>query len=128
MLDAAALLSEVADEVVERTVRGHPRRVVRARAPRSQASLRTESRLPELVHRGVAAGAYAGLGAGFRALSAGLGALADLEVGPALEESEQGRAVHGAVNGIIGDRLARERPRLAVPLAVPLAQRSPAPL
>ena len=53
-----------------------------------------------------------------RALSTGLGTLADLGVGPALKDSEPGRTVNAAVNGIIGDRLARERPRLAVPLAV----------
>ena len=38
--------------------------------------------------------------------------------GPRLEDTRRGRVVNAAVNGIIGDRLARERPRLAVPLAV----------
>jgi dienelactone hydrolase len=118
LLDAAALLSEVADELVVRTVRDthdacadRVHRVLRG-------GTRGASRGPEVVHRGIASGVYAGLGAGFRVLSAGLGALADLEVGPALEETGPGRAVNAAVNGIIGDRLARERPRLAVPLAV----------
>jgi pimeloyl-ACP methyl ester carboxylesterase len=118
LLDAVALLSEVADELVVRTVRdthdawaGRVHAVVRA-------STGQESRVPENVHRGVASGVCAGVGAGFRALSAGLGALADLDVGPALEDTDGGRAVNAAVNGIIGDRLARERPRLAVPLAV----------
>ena len=118
LLDAVALLSEVADELVVRTVRDthdawaeRVHRVVRA-------STGQESRVAEQVHRGVASGVYAGVGAGFRALSAGLGALADLEVGPPLEDTGSGRAVNAAVNGIIGDRLARERPRLAVPLAV----------
>ena len=118
LLDAAALLSEVADELVVRTVRDtHD-----AWAERVHRVLRGTtggaSRVPEAVHRGIASGVYAGLGAGFRVLSAGLGALADLEVGPALEETDPGRVVNAAVNGIIGDRLARERPRLAVPLAV----------
>jgi hypothetical protein len=118
LLDAAALLSEVADELVVRTVRDtHD-----AWAERVHSVLRGTtggaSRVPEAVHRGIASGVYAGLGVGFRVLAAGLGALADLEVGPALEETDPGRVVNAAVNGIIGDRLARERPRLAVPLAV----------
>ncbi len=76
------------------------------------------SSVPELVHRGVAAGVYGGLGAGCRAAAAGLGALADRGIGPALEDTARGRLLTSAVDGIIGDRLARERPRLAVPLAV----------
>ncbi len=118
LLDAVSLLSEVADELVVRTVRdthdawaGRVHGVLRA-------TTRSESRVAERVHRGVASGVYGGLGAGLRALSAGLGALADLEVGPALEDTTPGRVANAAVNGIIGDRLARERPRLAVPLAV----------
>ena len=83
LLDAAALLSEVVDEVVVRTVRD----THEAWAGRVHGVLRGPtrgaSRVPELVHRGIATGVYAGLGAGFRALSAGLGALADREVGPA---------------------------------------------
>ena len=93
LLDAAALLSEVADDLVVRTVRDtHD-----AWAERVHGVLRGAtggaSRVPEAVHRGIASGVYAGLGAGFRVLAAGLGALADLEVGPALEETDQGRVV-----------------------------------
>lgn len=118
LLHAAALLSEVADEVVVRTVRD----THQAWADRVHRALRSPtrdaSRVPEALHRGVATAVYAGVGAGFRTLSAGLGVLADHEVGPPLEETAAGRAATSAVNGIIGDRLARERPRLAVPLAV----------
>jgi hypothetical protein len=118
LLDAAALLSEIADEVVVRTVRDtHV-----AWADRVHGALRGPtrgaSRVPEMVHRGIAAGVYGGLGVGFRAVSSGLGFLADREVGPALEDTSRGRVVNAALNGIIGDRLARDRPRLAVPLAV----------
>src|SRR4051794_17352077 len=116
--DAAALLSEVADELVVRTVRD----THGAWADRVHGALRGPtrggSRLPEVIHRGLASGVYAGLGAGFRALSVGLEALAEREVGPALEQTDRARAVTAAVNGIIGDRLARDHPRLAVPLAV----------
>ncbi len=118
LLDAVALLSEVADELVVRTVHDtHDAWAERVHTV-VRAATGQESRVPERLHRGVASGVCAGVGAGFRALSAGLGALADLDVGPALEGTDQGRAVNAAVNGIIGDRLARERPRLAVPLAV----------
>ena len=83
LLDAAALISEVADDLVVRTVRDtHDAWAERVHTV-LRASIGTESRVPELVHRGVASGVCAGLGAGFRALSAGLGALAELEVGPA---------------------------------------------
>jgi hypothetical protein len=118
VLDAAALLSEVVDELVVRTV--HDTHDAWARRVHTvlRASTGKQSRVPEQVHRGVASGVYAGLGVGFRALSAGLGALAELGVGPALEDTEPGRVAQAAVNGIIGDRLARERPRMAVPLAV----------
>lgn len=121
VLDAAALLSEIADEVVVRTVRDthvawldRVHGILRRRAvdPGGVAPL------TEVVHRGVAAGVYGGLGAGCRAAAAGLGALADRGVGPALEDTPRGRFLTSAVDGIIGDRLARERPRLAVPLAV----------
>ena len=39
-------------------------------------------------------------------------------IGPGLEDDDRGRFLTRAVNGLIGDRLARERPRLAIPMAV----------
>jgi hypothetical protein len=39
-------------------------------------------------------------------------------VGPRLEDGVRGRFVSSAVNGLIGDRLLRERPQLAIPMAV----------
>src|SRR4051794_388067 len=118
LLDAAALLAEVADELVVRTVRD----THLAWADRVHGALRSPSRgasrVPEVAHRGVASGVYAGLGAGLRATSWGLSALAARDVGPALDETRHGRNLSSVVNGLIGDRLARERPRLAVPLAV----------
>jgi hypothetical protein len=121
VLDAAALLSEIADEVVVRTVRDtHTAWLERVHGilRRRAGDTGGVAPLTEVVHRGVAAGVYGGLGAGCRAAAAGLGALADRGVGPALEDSPRGRFLTSAVDGIIGDRLARERPRLAVPLAV----------
>jgi hypothetical protein len=118
LLDAAALLAEVADQLVVRTVRD----THLAWADRVQGALPTPAsravRVTESLHRGVATGVYAGLGAGLRAASRGLGSLAERDLGPALEDTRQGRFLSAAANGLIGDRLARERPRLAVPFAV----------
>ena len=118
LLDAAALLAAVADEIVVGTVRD----THLAWADRVHGAVRrptpAASRLPELVHRGIAGGVYAGVGACLRATSRALGALAERDLGPGLEDTPRGRLVNAAVNGLIGDRLARERPRLAVPLAV----------
>jgi pimeloyl-ACP methyl ester carboxylesterase len=127
LLDAASLLSEVVDELVVRTVRD----THLAWADRVHAALdrptRGASHVPARVHRGLAAGVYGGLGLGLRAASSGLGMLAAREVGPPLEESPQGRLVSAVANGLIGDRLVRERPRLAVPLAVRRAGRDVEP-
>ena len=41
-------------------------------------------------------------------------------MGPRLEDGARGRFVSSAVNGLIGDRLLRERPQLAIPMAVRL--------
>ena len=118
LLDAAALLTEVVDELVVRTVRD----THLALADRVQSVLdrpgRPGAQVPARLHRGVATGVYGGLGLGLRAASAGLGALAAAEIGPPLERSALGRLVSAVANGLIGDRLERERPRLAVPLAV----------
>jgi hypothetical protein len=105
LLDAAALLAEVVDDLVVRTVRD----THLAWADRFHGGA---------LHRGLASGVYAGLGVGLRATSRGLGALGEGGLGPALDDTRSGRRVSAVVNGLIGDRLARERPRLAVPLAV----------
>jgi hypothetical protein len=117
-LDALALLTEVADELVVRTVRDtHV-----AWLDRVHGLLRrptgTRPGSGELLHRGVAAGLYGGLGLGLRAASRGLGAAADRGLGPAWDVDRRSRLVTATVNGLIGDRLERERPRLAIPMAV----------
>ena len=118
VLDALSLLSEVADELVVRTVRDtHLAWADRvhgmARRPTGGASS-----VPEVVHRGIATAVYGGLSVGLRAASRGLDRVAATGVGPRLEEQPQGRFVSSAVNGLIGDRLVRERPHLAIPMAV----------
>jgi pimeloyl-ACP methyl ester carboxylesterase len=107
-LDALSLLSEVADELVVRSVRD----THRAWAERfgAQPGHRLE--------RGISGAVYGGLGLGLRAASRGLARVAETGVGPSLDDRRAGRVVTAAVNGLIGDRLAEERPRMAIPMAV----------
>ena len=118
VLDALSLLSQVADELVVRTVRD----THLAWVDRVHGLLRRPTGAGpgagETLHRGIAAGVYGGLGVGLRATSRGLGAAADRGVGPPLESAARGRFVNAAVNGLIGDRLVQERPRLAIRMAV----------
>lgn len=114
VLDALSLLSEVADELVVRTVRDtHLAWVERAHGGP--------------LHRGIATAVYGGLGTGLRAASRGLDRAAATGVGPRLEARSEGRFVSSAVNGLIGDRLLRERPQLAIPMAVRSAGRDVEP-
>jgi pimeloyl-ACP methyl ester carboxylesterase len=123
LLDALSLLSEVADELVVRTVRD----THFAWSDRVEGLLRGTTRggstVPQRVHRGVASAVYGGLSLGLRAASKGLDAAATTGVGPGLEDAPRGRFVSSTVNGLIGDRLARERPRLAIPMGVRVAGR-----
>ena len=105
VLDALSLLARVSDELVVATVRDtHVAWLDRFHGGS--------------IHRGVAGSVYAGLGAGLRSAARGLGTLAEHHPGPALESERGGRFLTAAVNGLIGDRLARERSPMAIPLAV----------
>ena len=121
VLDALSLLSEVADELVVRSVRDtHLAWADRAhgltrRLPSGGAGIPL---LVEKGHRGIAAAVYGGLGLGLRAASAGLDRAAGAGLGAPLEAGVKGRFVNAAVNGLIGDRLLRDRPQLAIPMAV----------
>ncbi|NYD58174.1 pimeloyl-ACP methyl ester carboxylesterase [Nocardioides marinisabuli] len=119
LLDLASLACEVADGLVVRSVRdthtawldrvhGLGRRVTGAGGPG----------VVETVHRGIAGAVYGGLGLGLRAASRGLDTVASTGAGPRLEGSAEGRFVSAAVNGLIGDRLLRERPQMAIATAV----------
>lgn len=103
-LDALSLLSEVADELVVRSVR--------------DTHDAWADRFGGYPGRGIATAVCAGIGLGLRAASSGLGRLAETDLGPRLEDGPRGRFVSSAVNGLIGDRLAQERPRMAIRMAV----------
>ena len=116
-LDALSLLSEVADELVVRSARDTHLAVV-DRVHRVASRVTGARSTPGLLHRGIAHAVYSGLSAGLRAASYGLDKAAATGVGPRLEATPRGRFVSSAVNGLIGDRLVQERPRLAIAMGV----------
>jgi len=119
LLDALSLLSEVADELVVRTARDtHVAWTDRLQGLSRRVSGRTRPSVPDLLHRGIATAVYGGVSVGLRAASKGLDRAAATGAGPRLETEARGRFVSSAVNGLIGDRLVAERPRLAIPMAV----------
>ena len=107
LLDALSLLAEVGDELLVGTARDTHLAVL-DRTPAGR------------LHRGIATAVYGGLGGGLRLASRGLDRAAATGVGPRLEAGARGRFVSSAVNGLIGDRLLRERPQLAIPMALRL--------
>jgi pimeloyl-ACP methyl ester carboxylesterase len=120
VLDALSLLSEVADELVVKSVRDtHLAWADRAHGLARRATGGASS-LPEAVHRGIASAVYGGIGFGLRSASFGLDKAAASGLGPRLEASPRGRFVSSAVNGLIGDRLLQQRPHMAIPMAVRL--------
>jgi hypothetical protein len=117
VIDALSLLSEVAGELVVRTARD-THFAVADRVGRVTRRGTGGASVPDLVHRGIAGAVYGGLAAGLRAASVGLDRLGATGAGPRLEDGPRGRFVSSSVNGLIGDRLVRERPHLAIPMAV----------
>ncbi|MDO9455862.1 triacylglycerol lipase [Nocardioides sp.] len=120
VLDALSLLSEVADELVVKSVRDtHLAWADRAHGLTRRATGGASS-VPETLHRGIAAAVYEGIGLGLRTASRGFDKAAAAGLGPRLEATPRGRFVSSAVNGLIGDRLLQERPQMAIPMAVRL--------
>jgi hypothetical protein len=105
LIDALSLVAEVGDELLVRTVRDTHFAVL----DRTPAGA---------VHRGITTAVYRGLTGGLGGASRALDRLAATGVGPRLEADRRGRFVTAAVNGLIGDRLLRDRPQLAIPMAV----------
>jgi hypothetical protein len=105
VIDALSLLAEVGDELLVRTVRDTHFAVL----DRTPAGA---------VHRAIATAVYRGLTGGLGGAGRALDRLAATGIGPQLEADPRGRFVSAAVNGLIGDRLLRERPQLAIPMAV----------
>ena len=115
MLDALSLLAEVGDDLVVRSVRDTHLAV---RTALSAAAASTAGDRHGAVYARPRPRACAP-----RRLRRWTGSAAT-GVGPRLEDDPRGRFVSSAVNGLIGDRLLRERPQLAIPMAVRAARRA----
>jgi hypothetical protein len=118
VLDALSLLAEVADDLVVSSARDTHLAIADRVGGVVRRFTGGTSALPDTVHRTIAGGIYAGLGIGLRATSAGLDRVAATGIGPLLEDDPRGRFLSSAINGLIGDKLLRERPQMAIPLAV----------
>ncbi|WP_081794962.1 PGAP1-like alpha/beta domain-containing protein [Nocardioides sp. URHA0020] len=104
VLDALSLLSEVADELVVRSAR--------------DTHDAWADRLGGYPGRSITSAVYAGVGLGLRVAATGLDRAGAAGLGPRLDDGPRGRFVRSAVNGLIGDSLAVDRPRLAITMAV----------
>lgn len=127
VLDALSLLAEVADELVVRSVRDSHRAIADRVRTFVATSTRGASRAAGVMHRAIAEGVYGGLGVGLRGAARGLDAVAATGAGPRLEDDRRGRFLSAAVNGLIGDRLAEGRPRLAIEMAARVDGRDVSP-
>ncbi|KAA1427174.1 lipase family alpha/beta hydrolase [Nocardioides antri] len=118
VVDALSLLAAVTDELVVGSARDTHEAISRRVHAVLGLGLGSAAAPVESLHRGVASAVYGGLGLALRKSSAGLDRLAATGVGPRLEGGARGRFVSSAVNGLIGDELLRDRPQLAIPMAV----------
>lgn len=117
LLDALALLAQVLDEMVVDTARDtHLAWVERAHGLLDGPLGRT-SVLTGRGHRALAGTVYGGVGLSMKGLGAGLDLIARNGAGPVMETGDRSRYIRSAINGLIGDRLERERPRLAITMA-----------
>ena len=120
VLDALSLLSEVADELVVKSARDTHLAIADRVSCVTRRMTGGASLLPDTVHRSIASAVYGGIGMGLRATSTGLDRAAATGRGPRLEDHPRGRFLSSAINGLIGDKLLRERPQMAIPMAVRL--------
>ncbi|GAA1530893.1 alpha/beta hydrolase [Nocardioides humi] len=118
VVDALALATAVVDDLVVTTARDTHVAISRRAHGAVRRGAGPAGVPAEALHRGIAALVYGAVGLSFRGASAGLSRLAEAGVGPALEEGPRGRFVNAAVNGLIGEELRRDRPRLAIEMAV----------
>lgn len=117
VVDALALASAVVDDLVVATARDTHQAIARRAHGLVRRGVGPAAVPAELLHRGIAASVYGAVGLGFRGAGRGL-SLLPAGVGPALEAGPRGRFVNAAVNGLIGDEIRRDRPRLAIEMGV----------
>lgn len=118
VVGACALASEYADDLVVGSAREVHTAIAKRAFDFTNRATGGSARAPQALHDGVSRALYNGLGAGVRAVTSGLRAAERRGLGPRLEASPRGRFVLSAVNGLVGDRLERERPDFAIPMGV----------
>lgn len=117
LLEGLALLAQALDEVVVDTARDtHLAWVDRVHGILDRP-LGPAGATAGFGHRAIARSVYGGIGVSLRALTTGLDIAARTGAGPRLETSARSAFVRSALNGLIGDRIEQERPRLAITMA-----------
>ena len=120
MWGAYGLASDYADQLILGTMREVHAALARRAFGIANLATGGSARVPQAIHDGLTWTLYTGIGAGFRAASAGFRAAERHGIGSPLESRAGGRQVLSAINGLIGDRLAEERPEFAIPMSVRL--------
>ncbi len=120
MAGAVALAGDYVENLVLHTVRDVHGAVATRWFGLANRVTRGAARVPQEIHDDVSAAVYRGVGLGIQAVATGMRAAERRGIGPRLEDRVGGRQVLSFVNGLVGDRLAEERPELAIPLAVRL--------
>jgi pimeloyl-ACP methyl ester carboxylesterase len=120
LLDGLSLLAQTADDLVLATVRDTHDAIAGRIYGTARLGVGKAVAPPQLLHRAIADSVFGGIGLALRGSSKGLDKLAAAGIGPGLEDDPRGRLLTAAVNGLIGDELLRERPEMAIPMAVRL--------
>lgn len=118
VIGAVALAADCADDLIVGTVRDVHVAVAKRVFGLANRGTAGSARLPQVVHDGISAAVYAGIGGVAKGASKALRSAERQGMGPRLEDRPAGRQVLAAVNGFIGDRLVEEHPGLAIDLAV----------
>jgi pimeloyl-ACP methyl ester carboxylesterase len=118
LADAAALAAAYADELLVGTARDTHMAVSRRVFGLLNLATRDAARGSQLLHDGIAGGIYGSLSLALRTAGLGFARLGRAQVGPRLNDSTAGRALHSAVNGLIGERLSTHHPHLALQMCI----------
>lgn len=118
VVDALSLACQVIEEVVLDSARDTHLAVVDRVHGLLDRPLGSVASHSGTAHRAVAGAVYAGAGLALKAVGSGLGVVAERGSGPPLESGPRSRMVRAIAGGLLGDRLERERPRLAIRMSV----------
>lgn len=118
VLDGLALLTATADDLVVATVRDTHLAIVDRITTPLRGATGLEQRPP-----GITDLVYTIIGGSLRGAGKAVEAVASTGLGPRLEGHASGRFVSAAVNGLIGEELATDRPHMGIRMSVRLAGR-----